>query len=91
MDVERLLKEHINDEEKLLELHHRAIFGDETLGEPGMKKKVDEMHKILTDVRGTGNILGGSLTSLKTLIIIVGIIGIFKGWWISAISAVINK
>lgn len=84
-NMEKLLTTHMKEEEDLLQLHHRAIFGDVELGEQGMKAKVDEMHDILKNFKGANRILSGGLFSFKTLVIIVGIFGIIKGWWISLV------
>ncbi len=91
MDLEKLIKEHINEEGKLIDLHHRAIFGDAQLGEKGMKEKIDEVHGILTNIKGTGKVFGGTLNTIKTLMVIVAIIGVFKGWWIALVHLALNK
>jgi len=84
-NMEKLLSEHIKEEESLLKLHHRAIFGDIELGEPGMKDKVDEMHSILMSFKGANRFLSGGLLSFKTIMILVGIVGIIKGWWVALV------
>lgn len=91
MDIENLLREHIKEESGLLNLHHRAIFGDKELGEPGMKDKVDEMHAILMSFKGANKVLSGGLLSFKTIMIIVGIIGIIKGWWVQLVQYAIIR
>lgn len=91
MDLEKLIKEHIHEEGKLIDLHHRAIFGDKDLGEKGMKDKIDEVHGILTNIKGTGKVFGGTLNMVKTLMLIVAIVGVIKGWWITLVNLVIYK
>lgn len=73
--LENLLLAHIKDEESMLKLHHRAIFGDDELGDTGMKNKVDEIHKMIVQVNGVGSflkwiiVISASLAALKLWII----------------------
>lgn len=49
----------------------RVIFGDETTGEAGMKKKLDEIHRVMVQLDGVGSFL-------KWIIIIAGAFGAIK-------------
>ena len=73
--LEKLLLAHIKDEENLLKLHHRAIFGDDELNESGMKDKVDEIHKMIVQVNGVGSFL-------KWIIVFGAALGAVKLWLI---------
>lgn len=90
-EIEHQLDTHEQHDKERFEFLQRVIFGDNVTGEMGMKEKVDEMHQILTNVKGANRIFGGTANYIKGLIIIVGMIGIIKGWWISAIMTVINN
>lgn len=73
------------------ELMMRVIFGDKDLKELGMKDKVDAMYDILIQIKGVSGFFGGIGGWLKWLIIIAGVIGIIKGWWVAAVTSVLNK
>ena len=70
------------------ELMMRVIFGDKELGELGMKEKIDEVHSILTQIKGVSGFFTGVGTWLKWFLVIAGVIGIIKGWWVAAIASV---
>jgi len=90
-EIEAQLNTHEQHDKDRFEFLQRVIFGDKLTGEMGMKEKVDEMHDILTNVRGANRVFGGTVNYIKMIMIVVGIVGIIKGWWTSAIMAVINK
>ena len=66
-----------NDNFKKLD---RVIFGDESTGEIGMKKKVDAIYEILTQSRGVLNFFGGIRGTLLFLLSIGALIAMVKGW-----------
>lgn len=55
-----------------LETIEEVLFGNPRTGEDGMKKKVDEMHKLLTKASGVPWLIGmlilgaGAITAVKT-------------------------
>ena len=67
-----------NDNFKKLD---RVIFGDESIGEIGMKKKVDAIYDILTQSRGVFNFLGGVRGTLLFFITIGAVVAMLKGWF----------
>jgi hypothetical protein len=75
---------------KVMNLHHRAIFGDVDLNEKGMKEKVDTMYNILVTSSNVSGIFARIGGFSKTVLIIVGLIGLIKGWWIGLISATLT-
>ena len=67
------LTEHIVAEEQRVETIESVIFGNEKIGEIGMKKKVDEMHEILVQFKGIKGLFG--------IIILIGlVVATLKGW-----------
>lgn len=52
----------------------KTIYGDDRHDEMGMKEKVDEMHTIITQLKGLKWILGGVILISTTLIAIKGLI-----------------
>lgn len=51
-----------------------TIYGDERSDEMGMKEKVDEMHTIITQLKGLKWILGSVILVSATLVAIKGLI-----------------
>ena len=69
-----MTKENKRSIEEEIDILKRAVFGDEDLGEQGMKDKVDEIHHILIQVKGLRGFLyiliaiGGAVTVIKGFI-----------------------
>lgn len=68
----------------------RVIFGDEATGDVGMKKKVDEIHTLLTQAKNVGGFFNGVGSTLKWLLVIGAVIGLIKGWWVGVVASIIN-
>mgnify|MGYP001563763230 FL=1 len=67
---------HIDDEAERVKTIEHIIFGNENIGELGMKKKVDEMHEILMTLKNGRK----GLLWIASLIAAIGVIvTIFKG------------
>lgn len=66
------------DLKKAQERTERAIWGDEDLGELGMKAKVDEIHTLLTQARTIRDFFGGFRGPATWIITIAGLIAIIK-------------
>lgn len=69
---------HIDDEVERIKTIEHVIFGDDKIGELGMKKKVDEMHEILITLK---NGRKGLLWAASLVAAIGVIITIFRGGW----------
>lgn len=69
----------------------RVIFGDDELGEMGMKEKVDEIYDILTSAKNLIKVLDTFSLVLKWVAGIVIIFGLFKGWFAGLIAFILNK
>ena len=70
------LMSHIDEEAERIKTIEHVIFGDERMGELGMKKKVDEVHEILMTIK---NGRKGLLWAASLVAAIGVIIAIFKG------------
>ena len=71
-----------NTDDKIMELlitHNRVIFGSEIEGDMGIKKKIDEVHTLLTQARNVSGFFGGLGGAIKWLIIIASAITLAKG------------
>ena len=67
---------HIDEEAERVKTIEHIIFGDDRIGELGMKRKVDEMHEILMTIKNGRK----GLLWTASLVAAVGIIiTIFKG------------
>lgn len=73
------------------ELMMRVIFGDKDHGEMGMKEKIDEVHEILTQIKGVSGFFSSLGAWLKWLLVIGGFIGLVKGWWVAVIASVVTE
>lgn len=69
----------------------RVIFGDKTIGDKGMKDKVDEMHDILTSAKNLIKFLDRFGALLKWIAGIGLVIAIIKGWVGLALLSLIGK
>ncbi len=67
--------------EDRVEILERAVFGDESLDEKGMKKKVDEIHDLLVQAKGIGLFFGGVRGFFGILIVIASAWALIKGWF----------
>ena len=83
---EEIIKKRESEHDTLM----RVIFGDEATGEVGMKKKVDEIHTLLTQAKNVGGFFNGLGNSLKWILVIAAVISIIKGWWLGIIASIIN-
>lgn len=93
-DLTNMVTSHIKDEEAKFSVYERVLFGDKQLGEIGMKDKVDEMHDILIASRNVTGFFGKIGGFGKWVFVIVGLVGLLKGWWFAlfiATSNILNK
>lgn len=80
---------HKND--KIIELlttHNRVIFGDDKTGDIGIKKKIDELHTLLTQARNVSGFFGGLGGTIKWIVLIAAVITILKGWGVWGIHII---
>lgn len=91
MDLEKLLKEHIDKEDNLMKLHHRVLFGDQELDEMGLIKQNKEIYDILTSVKNVNKFIGGFGATLKWLLIIGAVIGLIKGWFAGIVAYIAHQ
>lgn len=85
------MDEHRHTDDKIMELlltHNRVIFGDEQTGDLGMKQKIDEIYKLLTQARNVGGFFNGIGGTLKWILTIAAIIVVAKGWFTAFVSQV---
>jgi hypothetical protein len=74
-EVIKKIEDHIKHEEKERQILWTAVFGDKETQTVGMKEKVDEIHSILTQVKGIKSFLGililisGALVAIKMWVI----------------------
>lgn len=87
--IEAVIEDHLKSDEAFQEKINRVLFGDEN--NMGMVAENKEMYKILTSARNVGGFFGGVGDIGKWVFIIVGIIGLFKGWWIGLLTYLVTK
>ena len=86
-DILKAFEDHVKEDhenfergEKNFRKLERVIFGDESMDEIGMKKKVDAIYEILTQSRGVLNFFGGIRGTLLFLLSIGALVAMVKGW-----------
>jgi hypothetical protein len=76
-------EEHPYKNDKIIELlttHNRVIFGDDKTGDIGIKKKIDELHTLLTQARNVSGFFGGLGGTIKWILVVAAVITVVKGW-----------
>lgn len=84
------MPEEIKTMKEMLETHERALFGDEKLGELGLIRMNKEMYDILIASKNVTGMFGKVGAIGKWVFVIVGILGILKGWWIGLLTFLIK-
>ena len=79
-DILKAFGDHVKEDNENFKRLDSVLFGDESIGEIGMKKKVDAIYEILTQSRGVFNFLGGVRGTLLFFITIGAVIAMLKGW-----------
>lgn len=72
-DIMKAFQAHVEEDKAEFATLRRVLFGDAKTDEIGMKEKVDEMHKILTQAKGIPWFLG-------TILLVGGVIAYLKLW-----------
>ena len=78
--LDKKISLHIEENKKDFSLINKVIFGDKEVGTVGMKDKVDEMHEILMNIKGSGKVINGVGSMIKYLMIVALVVAFFKGW-----------
>ena len=79
-DILKVFEVHVKEDHENFKRLDLVLFGDESIGEIGMKKKVDAIYEILTQSRGVLNFFGGIRGTLLFLLSIGALIAMVKGW-----------
>ena len=77
-DTKVLLDKHFADDDKRFGELHDVIFGNPDHNEVGMKVKLDEIHEMLTQLKGWKALLGILILIGGALMAIKGITTFFK-------------